>query len=141
MASNEYFSYINSPEWKGKSRFFRSLTNNRCSIFPWLKATDAHHLTYDNLRDEYYIKDCIPVSRFVHNIIHNNPIGKFFWDDIRGRRRIMNHTFRAIAVLVTIGAMVYTMGILPVLKVYRMAIPKATPKPKLKRNRGRSHAR
>lgn len=137
MASKEYYDYINSTIWKDKSARFRRYTAGRCGIFPWLKASDAHHLTYDNFRDECYIKDCIPVSRFVHDFIHKNPIGLYFWDDIRGRRRWMNHALRVIVTLVTIGATVsspaYMFLIRPAYKLYRWHYPKLKAKPKLRR--------
>lgn len=70
-------------------------------MFPWLSANVSHHLTYENLESEKYIRDCIPLSNFAHGLIHTNPIGKFFWKDRLGRRRWMNAVLRVMAIGVT----------------------------------------
>jgi hypothetical protein len=106
MASNKYNSYIRSSNWYGKSAQFKAATGGRCALFPWLTANVSHHLTYDNLESERYIRDCIPLSNFAHSLIHENPIGKFFWKDRLGRRRWMNAFLRLVAIGVTAYARV-----------------------------------
>ena len=65
-----YYSYMNSNEWKNKSRKFRRKTGDRCQIFPWLKAESSHHATYENLGSEQWNIDCIVVSQSAHKLIH-----------------------------------------------------------------------
>lgn len=101
MTSNKYNSYIRSTVWYAKSDQFKAKTGGRCVLLPWLNANVSHHLTYDNLESEKYIWDCIPLSNFAHGLIHKNPIGKFFWEDRLGRRRLMNAVLRVIAISVT----------------------------------------
>lgn len=72
---NQYQYYINSPEWKQKSKRIQKMTKNRCVVFPWLRSNHTHHLTYRNLKHEIAIRDCVPVSRFAHKILHI----KIFW--------------------------------------------------------------
>lgn len=144
MTSPQYRSYTRSPEWRKKSVLFRKYTSGRCAVFPWLKASDSHHLTYVNLKSEIYIRDCIPVSRVVHNFIHYHPIGLHWWSDIYGRRRWMNALFRWTTLLVTIAMMIWTpihflllsplkkYGILPLWDLCGIKLPKHTPKLKLK---------
>lgn len=104
MASPEYYEYINSKKWKNRSRLYQFITGGRCSIFPWLPANCSHHLTYNNLYSEVYLRDCIPLSNTVHKWIHFNPIGVFYWEDVRGRRCKMNALLRLIAGIVTLVA-------------------------------------
>lgn len=126
MASKEYFEYINSRIWKDKSASFQSKTAGRCSLLPWLRANDSHHLTYDNFKNESFLRDCIPVSRFAHNLIHKSPIGSYFWNDIRWRRRWMNFFLRVIAIVVTIATAI-------LIPVFRICFPNYQLKPKLRK--------
>lgn len=119
--SNEYSAYIVSPEWRKKSNKFIAKTGRRCVILPWKIATHSHHLTYQNLQREWYIRDCIPLSKTAHNWVHNGFLGKWMWDDRKGRRRVMNFVLRLMAVVVTVLSWIFG-GINPNLKA----------KPKLK---------
>jgi len=119
--SNQYSAYIVSSEWRKKSNHFISKTGRRCVILPWKIATHSHHLTYRNLESEWYIRDCVPLSKDAHNWVHNGLLGKWMWDDREGRRRIMNFLVRLMAVFVTVGSWVFG-GINPHLRA----------KPKLK---------
>ena len=65
-----YHYYINSYEWKNKSRKFKRKTGYKCQIFPWLKAESSHHTTYKKLGCEKWNIDCIVVSRVAHKFIH-----------------------------------------------------------------------
>lgn len=68
--SNRYNAYIKSKKWRRKSDRYLSISN--CCLFPWLKATHAHHLSYDNLEKETFWFDVLPLSRFAHKpIIHH----------------------------------------------------------------------
>ena len=75
LPMNQYLYYINSTEWKQKSRNIQKMTKNRCIVFPWLRSNHTHHLTYRNLKHEIAIRDCVPVSKFAHKILHL----KLFW--------------------------------------------------------------
>jgi hypothetical protein len=100
--SNQYTSYIVSPQWRVKSNFFIARSGRRCVILPWKTATHSHHLTYVNLEKERYIRDCVPLSKTAHDWVHKGFIGKWMWDDIKGRRRLMNFIIRVMAVVVTV---------------------------------------
>jgi len=76
-------------------------------MFPWMEAQVSHHLTYTHLKSEKYIRDCIPLSRFAHGLIHETAIGKFFWKDRLGRRRVMNFVLRLMAIVVTTGVFAF----------------------------------
>jgi hypothetical protein len=68
--SNQYLTYVHSPEWKNKSKSCQQLTKNHCVVFPWLKSNHCHHLTYKNLKNEIPIRDTVPLSKTAHSIIH-----------------------------------------------------------------------
>lgn len=67
---NRYIEYINSDKWKQKSRVFRGVMLNRCSVFPFLISNDAHHMTYRNLEHEIFLRDVVPLSKGVHSLVH-----------------------------------------------------------------------
>lgn len=73
--SEDYKEYINSLEWRRKSRTFRAWTK-KCCLFPWKKATCSHHVHYGNLGNEWLIRDCVPLSNEAHLIVHKNK----FWN-------------------------------------------------------------
>lgn len=88
---NDYYTYINSPEWHRKSKAFQRVMFNRCAVFPFLKSHDAHHMTYRNLKHEIFLRDCVPLSKFVHrDIVH--PVSRLFHrkHDIRWIRFLFN---------------------------------------------------
>ena len=72
-----YQSYIHSREWQQKSRKYRGIMFNRCSVFPFLKSGSTHHMTYSNLGREVLLRDCVPLSNTTHYyIVH--PIARLF---------------------------------------------------------------
>lgn len=74
---NRYYTYIHSPEWRRKATVFRHLMRDRCAVLPLLKSNDAHHMTYANLEREIFLRDCVPLSKFIHlGIVH--PISRLF---------------------------------------------------------------
>jgi hypothetical protein len=109
MGSKKHDDWKASPEWREMSRKFRNMSGNRCGVLPWLRANCSHHLTYDNLCEEKYIRDCIPLSNAVHHWIHFNPIAAYWWKDVRGRRRWMNNLFRVTTAIVTAFAFVFNL--------------------------------
>lgn len=75
MSDFNYHAYIRSTPWYARRRKAFKLWKGRCALLPWLKAENYHHLTYDNLGSEWPIRDCIPLSRFAHRVVHC----RFFW--------------------------------------------------------------
>lgn len=74
--SVEYTSYIQSIDWRKKSNSVIAATGKRCALHPWKKATHSHHLHYKNLRNEWVIRDCVPLSPQAHKLIHLD----IFWN-------------------------------------------------------------
>lgn len=111
MQSENYQSYIRSRDWYSKSANFQSRTGNRCALFPWLTATDAHHLTYKNLGNEMYVRDCVPLSRYAHNLIHNSMLSVLLWQG-KGKkgtaplRTPFNYILRACTIVISLYAIV-----------------------------------
>lgn len=79
--SPEYTSYIQSAAWREKSNQVISATGKRCALTPWKRATHAHHLHYKNLRSEWVVRDCVPLSPQAHKLIHWD----IFWN-LKGNR-------------------------------------------------------
>lgn len=68
--SPTYYLYINSPEWKARSKRCQALTKNHCVIFFWAKSRHCHHMTYRNFQKEIALRDTVPLSKFAHWIVH-----------------------------------------------------------------------
>lgn len=79
--SNKYLQWINSPEWKIKSRKCQQLTRKHCIVFPWLNSRHSHHMTYRNMKSEMPIRDTVPLSVTAHKIIH----WRIFWKNKKVR--------------------------------------------------------
>jgi hypothetical protein len=80
--STEYTLYIQSVNWRKKSNSVLAATGKRCALWPWKRATHAHHLHYKNLRNEWVIRDCVPLSPEAHKLIHQDT----FWN-LNGNNR------------------------------------------------------
>jgi hypothetical protein len=80
--SVEYTSYIQSVNWRKKSNSVLAATGNRCALHPWKRAAHAHHLHYKNLRNEWVVRDCVPLSPDAHKLIHQDR----FWN-LNGNNR------------------------------------------------------
>lgn len=74
--SAEYTLYIQSVNWRKTSNNIIKSTGKRCALHPWKKATHAHHLHYKNLRNEWVVRDCVPLSPEAHRLIHQDR----FWN-------------------------------------------------------------
>lgn len=72
--SPEYKAYLRSPEWRDKSKRYRSISN--CCLYPKRKPREAHHMTYDNLYGECFWRDVLPLSDEAHKIVHK----PFWWN-------------------------------------------------------------
>jgi hypothetical protein len=68
--SPQYYIYINSPEWRQKSKGCQALTKNHCVVFPWTKSRHCHHMTYKNFQKEMPLRDTVPLSKFAHWIVY-----------------------------------------------------------------------
>jgi len=68
--SAEYRAYIASPAWRKRADRCFGLTHRRCALLPWLRAIEAHHLHYRNLRREWVLRDTVPLSALAHRIAH-----------------------------------------------------------------------
>lgn len=76
----DYQTYIKSDKWRSLHKPFLKRSGHRCAMFPWLRVGridgkyhkyNLHHITYENLGDEKYWWDVLPVSKFAHkHIIH-----------------------------------------------------------------------
>lgn len=62
--------YLKSKEWKEKRDLVMEFYNHKCNDCD-NKATDVHHLTYDNIFKEKF-DDLIPLCRNCHNKKHTN---------------------------------------------------------------------
>lgn len=84
--SREYTNYLNSPTWRNKSRWVRSLTRpfwlskksrGRCVLFPFLPAQQTHHLTYYFILNlgwnefglEMPFLHLVPLSNVAHDLV------------------------------------------------------------------------
>lgn len=79
--SPEYTNWINSQEWKTKSKKCQQLTRKHCILFPWLSSRHCHHLHYRNMTTEIPIRDIVALSVTAHKIIH----WSLFWKNKKVR--------------------------------------------------------
>lgn len=72
-----YHAYLASPEWHRKASKIQRIMFKRCAVLPFLKSSDTHHMTYRNLEHEMFLRDCVPLSKFIHrDIVH--PVSRLF---------------------------------------------------------------
>lgn len=96
--SRSYRSYIRSADWYARRRAILKIWRNRCALFPWMAADECHHLTYRNLTREVPWRDCLPLSKFAHQLVHH-PI---LWQSRKPksfRRRGVNLVLRTCALV------------------------------------------
>ena len=98
--SPSYYAYINSPEWRAKSKQCQALTKNHCVLFFWLKSQHCHHLSYRNLQKEIPLRDTVPLSKSAHWIVHR----WFFWRT--PLRSLVNFALRVLMVFWIVAWMV-----------------------------------
>jgi len=64
-----YQIYMQSKQWRAKALFIKILACIwRCSFLPLIFG-DAHHVKYDNLTNELYLRDIVIVGPIVHILI------------------------------------------------------------------------
>lgn len=66
-----YRAYLNSSEWKAKRQQVLERDQYRCQGCLNTRATQVHHLTYDNVGDELLFQ-LISVCDACHDRLHNN---------------------------------------------------------------------
>ncbi len=69
MHKTEYIEYLKSDEWKERRKYLMELAGGSCSKCGE-KATQLHHLNYDNLGDEELEVDVIALCKDCHEEIH-----------------------------------------------------------------------
>ena len=65
IMNKEYNEYMNSPEWKVKREKRLKIDGGVCQVCE-RKATEVHHLTYENLKHEE-MNDLVSLCRQCHN--------------------------------------------------------------------------
>lgn len=111
-----YHSYIHSQKWHRRADWINSLFFNQCIVtssalmaipvyllglkplaialgllFAWTlgKASHTHHLTYRNMGHELPVRDCVPLSKAAHWIIHLYPFWKVLRVPVNGILRVL----------------------------------------------------
>ena len=69
MNKYEYIEYLKSDEWKEKRKYIMDMADWTCSKCG-NKATQLHHISYDNLGDEELDTDVIALCKDCHDEIH-----------------------------------------------------------------------
>jgi len=69
MHKSEYIEYLKSEEWKEKRKLIMQQANWTCSKCG-AKATQLHHLNYNNIGEEELDIDVIPLCKDCHDEIH-----------------------------------------------------------------------
>ncbi|HEY9831500.1 MAG TPA: hypothetical protein V6D26_13030 [Stenomitos sp.] len=75
--SLKYQRYIKSKKWRMLSKKCCQSTGYRCCIYPNLRASQSHHVSYENLGHERIGIDIFPVSEDGHKLLHHQR----FWHD------------------------------------------------------------
>ncbi|RZK06556.1 MAG: hypothetical protein EOO46_15185 [Flavobacterium sp.] len=72
-----YNAYLNSPFWQTKRKLILERDNFLCQFCNAAKATQVHHLSYDNLGNECdfeLLSVCYPCHQIIHDIETNENI-------------------------------------------------------------------
>ena len=92
--SIEYYNHINSPEWRKRSRVIRARSGDRCCLFPWKRAVEAHHMVYTpGFKHERYGIECVPLSKEAHDWVHLPQN----WKGTRNPRRLRISAYLRVA--------------------------------------------
>jgi len=81
MHKSEYIEYLKSDEWKEKRKYLMEQCDWTCSKCGE-KATQLHHLNYNNIGDEELDVDVIPLCKDCHDEIHKK--GEHGYEEYRG---------------------------------------------------------
>ena len=80
MHKSEYIEYLQSEDWRERRKYLMELTGWICSKCGG-KATQLHHLKYDNLGNEELDIDVIALCNDCHNEIHE--IGEYGYEEYK----------------------------------------------------------
>ena len=78
--NSEYIEYLKSDDWKERRKYLMELANWTCCQCD-NKATQLHHLKYDNLGNEELDIDVIPLCKDCHDNIHGK--GEYGYEEYR----------------------------------------------------------
>lgn len=69
--SSDYYEHVNVRNcgWQARRKLAFALSFDRDCVFPMLKATQADHLHYTNLRSEVPLRDIVPLHPFTHGVV------------------------------------------------------------------------
>jgi len=81
MNKYEYIEYLKSDEWKEKRRYLMEVSDWTCSKCG-AKATQLHHVSYENIGNEELDTDVIPLCKDCHDEIHGK--GVYGYDEHKG---------------------------------------------------------
>ena len=70
MSREEYIEYLKSAEWNERRKMFMEEADWICSECG-AKATQLHHLSYDNLGEEELDIDVVALCKECHEDIHD----------------------------------------------------------------------
>ncbi|ETR71251.1 MAG: hypothetical protein OMM_08244 [Candidatus Magnetoglobus multicellularis str. Araruama] len=72
-----YHIYIQSSQWRNKALFMKVLACIwRFSLLP-LVFGDAHHIKYNNITKEIYLRDIVIIGPFVHSLVVHGILSGF----------------------------------------------------------------
>lgn len=74
--SKTYDEYLQTPEWRERSKLVKERAGGLCEGCRKRNAIDAHHLHYDNVGHEFLF-DLVAVCRECHDALHPNKHQRF----------------------------------------------------------------
>jgi len=81
MHKEEYIEYLKSEDWRERRKVLMEQCDWECSKCGE-KATELHHLNYNNLGEEELESDVIPLCSECHKEIHNK--GEYGYGEHKG---------------------------------------------------------
>ena len=78
---NEYAEYLKSDEWKERRKMLMEEADWTC-MKCGEKATQLHHVSYENIGEEELIDDVIAVCKDCHDEIHGK--GDYGYEEHKG---------------------------------------------------------
>ncbi len=81
MHKSEYIEYLQSAEWGEKRKILMGQADWTCSKCGG-KATQLHHINYENIGDEELDTDVIPLCKDCHDEVHSK--GDYGYEEYTG---------------------------------------------------------
>ena len=81
MHKSEYIEYLKSDEWREKRKILMEQCDWTCSKCG-KKATQLHHLNYNNIGNEELNTDVVPLCKDCHDEIHGK--GEYGYGEHKG---------------------------------------------------------